>query len=181
MAQACRYPVVAGVALLMAGLAAAPARAEDANEFWPEAQLQYWFNDHQSRLIGLVASGRNRDTDATYQAEQGVQLEHQFTSYFLGRVGYEHASATDGSGFFENRALLEQTFRLYLPAQVIAEYRTREDFRWLNSGFSARLREASRSDGTSRSATTRSHRTVRPRSTSTRGTARLAATVSRWV
>jgi hypothetical protein len=134
-----------GLAMVAAALVVVspiePAEAQDTNEFWPELQVHYWFNDHRSRVIALVASGRNRDTDATYQAEQGLLFEHQFTSYFLGRAGYEHVSATDGGEFFENRALLEQTFRLYLPWQVIGEYRTREDLRWLNTGFSARLRE----------------------------------------
>ncbi len=135
-----RRIVVGATLVLMVGVVC-PALAEDANDFWPEIQLQHWFNDHQSRVIALAASGRNRDTDATYQAEQGLLFEHQFASYFLGRVGYEHVSGTDGSAFTEQRALLEQTFRLYLPAQVITEYRTREDLRWLNTGFSARLRE----------------------------------------
>jgi len=56
-------------------------------------------------------------------------------------AGYRHGAATDGSAFNENRLLAEQTFRLHLPSKVIADYRTREDFRRLNSGFSVRLRE----------------------------------------
>jgi hypothetical protein len=116
-------------------------RAEETNEFWPEAQLHYWFNDHRSRVIAMAATSRNRDSDTAYQAEQGLTFEHQFESYFLGRIGYRHGSATDGSSFYENRLLTEQTFRIYLPSKVIAEYRTREDFRWLNTGFSMRLRE----------------------------------------
>ena len=104
-------------------------------------QFHYWFNDHRSRVIALVASGRNRDTDAAYQAEQGLQVEHQFESFLLGRVGYEHVVATDGGPFFENRALLDQTFRLHLPLQLIVDNRFREELRWLNTGFSVRLRE----------------------------------------
>lgn len=135
---------LASLGVLAAAIVAAsplPARAEENNEFWPEVQAHYWFNEHKSRAILMGAWTRSRDSGLSYQAEQGLTFEHQFESYFLGRIGYRHGSATDGSGFYENRLLTEQTFRLYLPSKVIAEYRTREDFRWLDSGFSVRLRE----------------------------------------
>jgi len=93
------------------------------------------------RAIATASSGRNRDTDTSYQAEQGLSFEHRFTTYFLGRIGYRHGAATDGGPFTENRLLVEQTFRLHLSSKAIAEYRTREDFRWLNNGFAVRLRE----------------------------------------
>jgi hypothetical protein len=97
--------------------------------------------DDRNKLIGLFDQSRDRDSGGTYQAEAGVTFEHQFTNSFWGRIGYRHANATDGSAFEENRLLLEQTFRISLPALVKADFRTREDFRWLNTGFSARLRE----------------------------------------
>jgi hypothetical protein len=128
-------------AAALAALAVSSARAEESNEYWPEAQFHYWFNDHRSRAIVMAAYSRNRDSETNYQAEQGLTFEHQFDSWFLGRIGYRHGSATDGGAFTENRLLTEQIFRLYLPGKVIADYRTREDFRWLDTGFSVRLRE----------------------------------------
>lgn len=136
-----RLSKLAALAVVLAVPAAPIARAQESNEFWPEVQLNYWFDGHRSRAIAMMSTGRNRDTDTSYQAEQGLTFEHRFTDYFLGRIGYRHAASTDGGPFTENRLLLEQTFRLHLPAKVIAEYRTREDLRWLNTGFSARLRE----------------------------------------
>ena len=129
------------LAVLLFMFAVPVAQAEEAHEFWPEVQVHYWFDDHRSRAILMGSLSRNRDSDRTYQAEQGLTFEHRFTDYFLARVGYRHAAATDSSPFTENRLLTEQTFRLHLPSKFIAEYRTREDFRWLNSGFSVRLRE----------------------------------------
>jgi hypothetical protein len=129
------------LAVVVAALSAPRVRAQEANEFWPELQAHYWFNDHRSRAILMAATSRDRDSGTAYQAEQGLTFEHRFASYFLGRIGYRHGSATDGSSFYENRLLTEQTFRLYMPSKVIADYRTREDFRWLGSGFSTRLRE----------------------------------------
>lgn len=37
--------------------------------------------------------------------------------------------------------MLEQTFRVAFPAKVMVDFRTREDFRWLDSGYSMRFRE----------------------------------------
>ena len=120
---------------------ASSARAEESNEFWPEAQIHYWFDDRKSRAILMGSLSRNRASDTTYQAEQGLTFEHQFADYFLGRIGYRHGASTEGCAYNENRLLLEQTFRLYLPDKVIVDARTREDFRWLDSGFAVRLRE----------------------------------------
>lgn len=137
-------PAARSLATLLLAAAAASgsnARAEESNELWPEAQIHYWFNEHKSRAILMGSLSRNRDSNTTYQAEQGLTFEHQFADYFVGRIGYRHGASTDGGAFNENRLLLEQIFRLYLPSKVIVDARTREDFRWLDSGFSVRLRE----------------------------------------
>jgi len=136
-----RAVYLTGVALASAVFAHPPARADESHEFWPEVQVHYWFNDHRSRAIAMGSLSRHRDSNTTYQAEQGLTFEHQFTHSFLGRIGYRHGAALDGGPSNENRLLAEQIFRLYLPSKVIADYRTREDFRWLESGFSVRLRE----------------------------------------
>lgn len=131
------------VSTLLAAAAASGsgAQAEESNEFWPEVQVHYWFNEHKSRAILMGSLSRNRDSNTTYQAEQGLTFEHQFTDYFLGRIGYRHGASAEGGPYNENRLLLEQTFRVRLPSKVIVDARTREDFRWLNSGFAVRLRE----------------------------------------
>lgn len=137
-------PAARALASLFIAAAAASGssvRAEESNELWPEAQIHYWFNEHKSRAILMGSLSRNRDSNTTYQAEQGLTFEHQFADYFVGRIGYRHGASTDGGAFNENRLLLEQIFRLYLPSKVIVDARTREDFRWLDSGFSVRLRE----------------------------------------
>ena len=136
-----REAIRLALAIVLLMLAPAAARAKDANEFWPELQVHYWFGDHRSRAIAMASLSRIRDSDVTYQADQGLTFEHQFSSYFLGRIGDRHANSTEGGAFTENRLLAEQTFRLHLPSKVIAECRTREDFRRPNSGFSIRLRE----------------------------------------
>jgi hypothetical protein len=131
-------------ALVLSVLLATPARgmawAQQSNEAWPEVQYHHWFDD-RTRAIVMTAVSRDLSSESSYQAEEGLTVEHRFTSYFLGRIGYRHGGATDGGPYNENRMLLEQTFRLYLPSKVIAEFRTREDFRWLDAGFSMRLRE----------------------------------------
>ena len=84
---------------------------------------------------------RNRDSGTNYQAEAGLTFEHKFTDFVWARIGYRHANSTDGGPFEENRLLLEQHFRVALPALVMVDFRIREDLRWLNTGYSMRFRE----------------------------------------
>lgn len=133
----CRRAILA--AMLVANGATA-ALAQDSNEFWPEAQFHYWFDD-RTRAIAMAAVSRDMGSHASYQAEQGLTLEHRFADFLLGRIGYRHGGATDGDPFNENRLLTEQTLRLHLPSLVIVDVRNRQDFRWLDSEFSMRFRE----------------------------------------
>jgi hypothetical protein len=68
-------------------------------------------------------------------------FEHHFKDWFWGRLGYRHGNAIDGGPFQENRLLAEQIFRMPLGFGFSADFRTREDFRWLNTGFFVRIRE----------------------------------------
>lgn len=136
-----RLVLAAAIVLSSALVTPTETRAEDSHQFWPEVQAHYWFNEHRSRAILMTSLSRDRDNIGTFQAEQGLTFEHQFTDWFLGRIGYRHGSSTEGGPFYENRLLLEQTFRVALPAKTFIDYRTRTDFRWLNDGFFVRLRE----------------------------------------
>lgn len=126
-------------ALLVAS--AGMAHAGETHEFWPELQFHKWFNERESRAIFMMSHSRDRDSGSTYQAEVGLTFEHHFTNWFWGRLGYRHANSTDGGPFQENRLLAEQIFRMPLGFGFSADFRTREDFRWLNTGFFVRIRE----------------------------------------
>ena len=115
--------------------------AGEANELWPEFQFHKWFNEHRSRAIFMISNSRDREADASYAAEVGLTLEQHFTDAIWGRVGYRHGNSTNGGPFLENRLLTEQIFHLPLGFGFSADFRTRQDFRWLNTGFSVRLRE----------------------------------------
>ncbi len=129
------------IAIAIASLAT-NAHAQNAQnyEFWPEIDLVYRFDD-RTKIIGLVDKNDDRDSATAIQGEIGLTLDRQFTDVISGRIGYRHAHALDGGAFREDRLLAEQTFRVPLPARVMVDFRTREDLRWLDTGFSARLRE----------------------------------------
>ena len=129
----------ASAALLVASGGA--ACGGETHEFWPELQFHKWFDERRSRAIFMMSHNRDRDSNSTYQAEVGLTFEHHFTSWFWGRIGYRHGNSTDGGPFQENRLLAEQIFRMPLGFGFSADFRTREDFRWLNTGFFVRLRE----------------------------------------
>lgn len=122
-------------------LTTASVRAGETHEFWPELQFHKWFNERQSRAIFMTSVNRDRDSGSNYQAEVGLTMEHHFTDWLWGRLGYRHGNSTDAGPFFENRLIAEQIFRMPLGFGFSADFRTREDFRWLNDGFFVRLRE----------------------------------------
>src|SRR5262249_38658864 len=117
------------------------ASAEDAQEFWPELQFHYWFDEHRSRAIFMGTHNRDLDSGTFAQAQVGLTFEHQFAKNIWGRLGYRHGNATDGGPFYENRLLTEQTFGVPLADVATVLFRTRQDFRWLDTGFVFRVRE----------------------------------------
>jgi len=125
---------------MSAGADVARAQTSQAYEFWPEIDLVYRFDDSNKAIV-MGSTTRNRDSGTAYQGEVGASFDHRFTDFFSARVGYRHANALDGSSFREDRLLTEQTFRVRLPAKVMVDFRTREDFRWLDTGYSMRFRE----------------------------------------
>jgi len=137
----CRFAWLSLVVVPQLLAPCATAYGEETHEFWPELQFHYWFDQHRSRAIFMASHDRDRDSQSVYQAAVGLTFERRFTDVIWGRIGYRHANSTDGGPFTENRLLTEQTFRVPLPAGVSVDFRTREDFRWLDSGFSVRLRE----------------------------------------
>lgn len=116
------------------------AGAQETQEFWPEVQAHIAI-DKATKVIASLAPSRSRETREAYQVDGTLLVEHIFTPWFRGRVGYRHAEATDGGRFREDRLMAEQTFRLELPVGFLIDFRTREDFRFLDTGYSTRLRE----------------------------------------
>ncbi len=92
-------------------------------------------------MIGSASASRYRDSGTTYEGQVGIALDHRIIDWLSLRGGYRHALALDGSSFRENRGLMEQTIHLTVPARLGLDLRTREDLRWLDTGFSARFRE----------------------------------------
>ena len=128
-----------GVASLL--LTTASAHAGDTLESWPELQFHKWFNERQSRLIFMTSVSRNRDSDSSYQAEAGLTVEHHFADWLW--VARLPPRQCDRWRAFSGEPPAD---RADFPSAPIglgfsADFRTREDFRWLDTGFSMRLRE----------------------------------------
>lgn len=135
-------PVVLLPAATLALPVASTARAQTSysREFWPELQFHHFIAD-KTKLIGIANHARGEESGQIYQAEMGVTLEQRFAELFRGRIGYRHLNATDGGSYYENRMLLEQIVLMPLRDLAMVEFRTREDFRWLDTGYSMRFRE----------------------------------------
>ena len=89
----------------------------------------------------MVTTSREQDSGQAFEGQAGLTVEHKFVDWFVARAGYRYGTALDGGDFRENRLLTEQTFRLGAVRDLQLELRTREDFRWLDSGLSVRMRE----------------------------------------
>jgi len=123
-------------------LRSAPAWSQTtyAQELWPELRLHHSLDD-LSQVVGILEFNRDQDSGQVEQVTAGVDLDRRFTDWFVGGIGYRHGTATGGGAYYENRLLTEQTFHIPFPQSVSADARTREEFRWLDTGFSMRFRE----------------------------------------
>jgi hypothetical protein len=109
-------------------------------EFWPELQFRYRIDDANSATL----ASRLRLTTGPaqmYRAEETLTFSHTFADWLSGGAGFEHRNSTNATPFEEERAIVNQTLRVGLPNDFRVEFRTQEEFRWLLTGFSVRLRE----------------------------------------
>lgn len=130
----------AAATLLCCTGAATAESAPTRHELWPEVQVQYGLTKNTD-VLGLANRTRDHDASVTTEVQVGFLVTHRFDERFSVGVGYRYGFAPGGDPFEEHRLLAEQTIRLALPWDVRLSLRTREDLRWLNEGFSVRIRE----------------------------------------
>jgi hypothetical protein len=120
-----------------------PAAASDAptsHQVWSELQFQYGLAPTTDALA-MANVTRQRETRTATEAQLGLQLNHRFSDIFTLGAGYRYGFALGHDPFREHRLLAEQTIHVALPADIWLSLRTRQELRWLNEGFSFRVRE----------------------------------------
>jgi Protein of unknown function (DUF2490) len=157
-----RPPRVAGwplaSLLLTLGACMAPtatARAETAEEFWPEASVYVQLSPGTRLFLDLAyatqpGSGAGTLDLAAYLdislrpiARPALQqLDWQRSRFFWARVGYDRILKTGGgeSEVAENRGILSLWAKGELPEEVWVEGRARADLRWIGGDYSTRYR-----------------------------------------
>ena len=131
---------VATLLLLATGADAGAQNGTEHAEFWPELQFRYRIDDANSAT--LVSRLRLTTGPAQmYRAKETLTFSHTFAEWLSGGAGFEHRNSTNATPFEEERAIVNQTLRIGLPNDFRVEFRTQEEFRWLLTGFSVRLRE----------------------------------------
>jgi hypothetical protein len=135
-----RRVAAAGMLLLLATSDAAAQRGTEHAEFWPELQFRYRIDEANSATLQSRLRIRTGPAQL-YRAEQTLTVDHAFAHWLSVGVGFEHRNTTNATPFEEERALLQQTLRVALPSTFQVNFRTQEEFRWLLTGFSIRLRE----------------------------------------
>ncbi len=126
--------------LCCAGSPAVGESAPTSHQLWPELQIQYGLTKNTD-VLALANRTRDREEHAITEVQVGVLVTHRFDERFSVGLGYRYGFAPGSDPFEEHRFLAEQTFRFTLPWDVRLSLRTREDLRWLNEGFSLRIRE----------------------------------------
>jgi uncharacterized protein DUF2490 len=134
-------------ALLVLALAGSEVHAQNGGErleFWPELQFRYRVDEATSLTLQsrLQATTVNTGPAAgLYRAEEIVSADRRFIDWFSAGLAFEQRNATNGRPFWEERLSPNQTLYVLLPDRFGVDFRTEENFRWLPSGFSVRLRE----------------------------------------
>lgn len=136
-----------------------PARAQEAEtveQFWPEANAYVRLNESQ-RLWFLLAPVRERNEGLSeiqvgahweiglspplHPAQRGELYDTDRLRYLRFRAGFRYATSFEESNDYEEwRGILELTPRARLPGDIVAAFRNRGDFRWINGDFSWRYR-----------------------------------------
>lgn len=134
---------------------ATTVRADDASEFWPEANLFVPLSP-QTRLFFDIPYADGRESEhsvlelATYLDISLKPIVKKFRTedwqrsrYFWARVGYDcvlHDPGAGGAEVAENRGIVALLGKAMLPAEVVAEARVRADLRWIGDDYSTRHR-----------------------------------------
>lgn len=120
---------------------AAQATSETRKEFWPEVDVFVELNP-KVRLFFLGTITRSRETRANIEGQVGAHVDYFFHPRFFVRGGYRRVTSLgdEEDPYDEHRLILEQTFRLPVPAGLLLSDRNRGDLRWVNGEFSARYR-----------------------------------------
>ena len=126
----------------LAALSPEGASAQNVHyEFWPEVQVNVRLGE-ALRLLTLANVSRARDSGTRLEGQLGVALDYRIAELLSVRGGYRFAQSLEpGESRTEHRILLEQTLHFRLPAEFELAMRTRQDFRFVNGKFSARIRE----------------------------------------
>ena len=149
------------LAVLAAALLAAPARAGDPIEAWPELNLYKRLGETtRLYLVSAWATGKESEFRTLDVAGYFDLTFRPFTRDLVGpegwrsrgdwrqkrylwlRLGYDHVFKQAGEEMStpEDRGIVAVHGRVYLPEGILLEARTRADLRWIGGDYSTRYR-----------------------------------------
>jgi len=115
-------------------------------EVWPEIDV-YVHIKPKVRLYLLATVSRSVEdgelfNGQRFEAQLGVHVDYIPKPNVILRSGYRYGSGLgeNDDGFREHRILTEQILKKRLPGDLLLSDSSREDFRFLNGGFSFRYR-----------------------------------------
>jgi Protein of unknown function (DUF2490) len=128
--------------LISCGASAAAQQDSDTrDEFWPEVDAFIHLKP-KVRLFFLATVSRAKETREAFEGQVGAHVDLFVNKNIYFRTGYRHGFSLGDTDdpFSEQRIILEQTFRIPIPAGFLLSDRNRGDLRWVNGKFSTRYR-----------------------------------------
>ena len=130
--------------VLMLGCMALPSvvRAATSEEFWPELDLWYRFNN--AWRVEYVATGTRDDSGDRTSGTSALYVDYRMNDPISWRVGFEYINTLPDSpgqnNTVEHRVSLDFNYRWHLGDEVLLTDRTRLDLRDIESVDSYRVR-----------------------------------------
>ena len=110
-----------------------------AAEIWPEIDVYWTPAEHQRSFLELSASTEREGSKR--EATIGLYQDYLMLPRGYLRAGYRFTFSTRDASYRESRAVLEATYGVGAPFALRLVNRLRPELRWVNGGYSYRVRE----------------------------------------
>jgi hypothetical protein len=127
------------VLVICAAISRVAAAQSATAEIWPEIDTYWTPAEHQRSLLELSASTEREGSKR--EATVGLYQDYLMLPRGYLRAGYRFTFSTRDASYRESRAVFEATYGFGAPFALRLVSRFRPELRWVNGGYSYRLRE----------------------------------------
>ena len=130
---------VGGIALLVLAATRGAGAQDVANEVWPEIDIYFHPARHQRTFLEISTSTEREGTKR--EGTVGLYQDYLWLPRGFVRAGYRYTRSLRDDSYRESRGVLEGTVGGGPITKVRVLNRTRLELRWVNGGYSYRVRD----------------------------------------